>query len=58
MREVQKQLGVESATPGAPPPKVQNSERTRQDAEFRRLDREAREKAAEARLEELKKKLR
>jgi hypothetical protein len=58
MREVQKQLGVESTTPGAPPPRVQNAERTMQDAEFRRLDREAREKAAEARLEELKKKMR
>lgn len=57
MQEVQKQLGV-SGNPGAPPPVVQNPERTKQDAEFRRLDREAREKAAEARLEELKKKMR
>lgn len=39
------------APPAAPP-----RDRVREDAEFRRLDREARERAAEARLEELKRK--
>lgn len=57
LQEVQKQLGVSGNPVGAPPPRPQNPERTKQDAEFRRLDREAREKAAEARLEELKKKM-
>lgn len=43
------------APPRGTPPR---SDRLKEDAEFRRLDREARERAAEARLEELKKKAR
>jgi len=45
---------AEAPRPSTPP----SSERLKDDAEFRRLDREARERAAEARLEELKKKTR
>ena len=58
LNETQAALGIgggpapHSAAPSVAP------QRTKEDAEFRRLDREAREKAAEARLEELKKKMR
>ncbi len=45
------------ARPSAPGPLPRNPERDKQDADFRKLDREARERAAEARLEELKKKM-
>jgi len=49
------------AAPSAEAPRTTappRSDQVRDDAEFRRLDREARERAAEARLEELKKKTR
>lgn len=45
---------VGGASTNAPEP---NPERSRQDAAFRRLDQEARERAAQARLEELKKRM-
>ena len=49
-------LGLGQAPPRAAGAAI-NPERAKQDADFRRLDREAREKAAEARLEELKKRM-
>jgi hypothetical protein len=56
LQQAQRQLGVgDEADPKRPP--MPFAERTKQDAEFRRLDKEAREKAAEARLEELKKRM-
>ena len=45
-----------AASAAAPPSAPPRPDRLKEDAEFRRLDREARERAAEARLEELKKK--
>jgi len=42
--------------PSSAPPEP-NPERVRQDAEFRKLDQEARERAAQARLDELKKRM-
>lgn len=47
---------VGGGAPSSAPPEP-NPERVRQDAEFRKLDREARERAAQARLEELKKRM-
>lgn len=48
-----------AASAEAPPRSTQpRSDRMNEDAEFRRLDREARERAAEARLEELKRRAR
>ncbi|MBX6364800.1 MAG: hypothetical protein IRZ00_13100 [Gemmatimonadetes bacterium] len=49
--------GVGGGTPPGPSPE-EDEARAAQDREFRRLDREARERAAEARLEELKKRMR
>ena len=52
--------GPAVGNPGASPssdPLPRNPVREKQDSDFRRLDRAAREKAAEARLEELKKKM-
>ena len=49
-------VGAPGATPN-PGPLPRNPVREKQDSDFRRLDREAREKAAEARLEELKRKM-
>jgi hypothetical protein len=50
-------VGNSSPRPAATGPAPRNPERDKQDSDFRKLDREAREKAAEARLEELKKKM-
>lgn len=49
--------GVGGGTPPGPSPE-EDEARAAQDREFRRLDREARERAAEARLDELKKRMR
>jgi hypothetical protein len=54
--------GVAGAPSGAssnsrPGPMPRSTDRDKQDSDFRKLDREAREKAAEARLEELKKRM-
>jgi hypothetical protein len=56
LQQAQRQLGVGNEADPKPPP-MPFGERAKQDAEFRRLDKEAREKAAEARLEELKKRM-
>lgn len=46
------------AAPGANPAAAADTERARDEHNFRKMEREARERAAEARLEELKRKLR
>ncbi|MGH7444035.1 MAG: hypothetical protein ACREKM_04125, partial [Longimicrobiales bacterium] len=50
--------GPASAGSGGGRPGVQQTERERDEHNFRKMEREARERAAEARLEELKRKLR
>lgn len=58
-RGVEPRVGAgPNAAPEPPPPGPDPREREREEQRFRRMEREARERAAEERLEELKRKLR
>ncbi|HSL70135.1 MAG TPA: hypothetical protein VK864_07815 [Longimicrobiales bacterium] len=57
-RQVAAQIAATPAGPSVPRPAPPKTDREKHDTDFRRLERDAREKAAQERLDELKKRMR